>query len=194
MTLKPEELDAARVFAMTESLKKSTREVGIELILKHYGRIGGPTRLGWLMQSADREVRMFAVRILWEKHRPRNLPAGWQPKGAKSAPIEDAGRFEDGEALKKFLRQVLFGVPSGRSGEPRDEQGGKRRVPASVAKQHVIEVVRDLAVEDAVFAQIVLPVLSEFSGSVAKGEWQACLSALMQLRRAHPTISFEGVR
>ncbi|WP_437679706.1 hypothetical protein [Sorangium sp. So ce131] len=198
LALTPEELDPAQVFALTESLKKSARELGLSLILKHYARLGGPERLGWLMQSADREVRLFAVRLLWEKHRPRDLPPGWRPRAARgeaepTAPIEDAGRFADVEALRSFLRYVLSGIPAGRSPEPGDDAVPRRRLSASEAKRCVIEIVRDLAVEDAAFAQLVAPVIAEFTGSIAKGEWQACLAALMRLRRAHPGIHLEGI-
>lgn len=194
ITLKPEELDPARVFGMTESLKRTTREVGVELILKHYSRIGGAERLGWLMQSADRDVRLFAVRLLWEKHRPRTLPPGWKPRGKQGLIIDDAGRFEDVEALRAFLRYVLFGIPGGRAAEAPDDAASKRRVSASVAKRHVIEVVRDLGVEDEGFARIVAPVLSEMTGSIAKGEWQACLAGLLTLQKAHPGVTLEGTR
>jgi hypothetical protein len=98
------------------------------------------------------------------------------------------------EALRSFLRYVLFGLPGGRTAEPKDEALGRRRMPASVAKRHVIEVVRDLALDDAAFAALVAPVLAESTGSIAKGEWQACLSALMRLRRAHPGLAIEGIR
>ena len=67
-----------------------------------------------------------------------------------------------------------------------------RHVPASVAKRNVIEVVKDLGLEDEAFAKLVAPVLQEFTGSMAKGEWQACLSALAQLRTAHPTIGLQA--
>jgi hypothetical protein len=144
------------------------------------------------MQSADREVRMFAVRLLWQKHRPRDLPAGWKPRGKGSAPLEDAGRFTDAEALRGFLRYVMFGIPQGRSGEPKDDAIAKRRVPGSVAKRNVVEVVRDLGVEDAAFAALAMPVLTELTGSIAKGEWQACLAAVMRLRSAHPGLAITG--
>ncbi|WP_433934960.1 hypothetical protein AB3662_10035 [Sorangium cellulosum] len=199
MTLTVEELDPAQVFALTESLKKSARELGLSLILKHYARLGGPERLGWLMQSADREVRLFAVRMLWEKHRPRELPPGWRPRAARGEagpakePPEDAGRFEDVEALRRFLRYVLSGIPAGRSPDPGDGAGPRRRLSASEAKRRVIEIVRDLAVEDAAFAALVAPVIAEFTGSIAKGEWQACLAALLHLRRAHPGLEIEGL-
>lgn len=194
ITLKPEELDPGRVFSMTESLKRSTREVGVELILKHYSRIGGPERLGWLMQSADRDVRLFAVRLLWEKHRPRTLPPGWKPRGKGSVVIDDAGRFTDVQALRSFLRYVLFGIPAGRAAEAPDDAAAKRRISASAAKRHVIEVVRDLGIEDEAFARLVAPVLNELTGSIAKGEWQACLASLITLQKAHPGATLEGTR
>jgi hypothetical protein len=187
-SLKPEELDAAQIFTMTESRKRSTRDVAMELIRRHYGRIGGAERLTWLMQSADREVRLFAVRLLWEKHRPRALPKDWRPSRGK---IEDAGRFEDVQALRALLRRLLFTVPPGRSMEQGDARA--RRLPASVAKRHVIEIVRDLGTSDVAFAQLVAPVLGEFTGSMAKGEWQACVQAIIQLRGAHADLKVEGL-
>jgi hypothetical protein len=170
----------------------------MELIRRHYGRLGGAERLAWLMESPDREVRLFSVRLLWEKHRPRHLPPGWKPlpRGGKVidlSPAEggESGRFTDVEALRGFLRKVLFGLPPGRSMEPRDEGGPRRHIPASEAKRNVIEIVRDLGEEDAAFAHLLAPVLGEFTGSLARGEWQACLAALSRLRRAHPGLASE---
>ncbi len=190
-TLTPEELDAARVFAMTESRIRSTRETAMELIARHYTRLGGPEKLAWLMASTDRSVRLMAVRLLWDKHRPRDLPAGWQPKGKSSVPVEDAGRFADVAALRDFLRTVLMGLPPGRQMDASD--GPRKHVAASVAKQHAIEVCRDLGEEDEAFARLVAPVFGEWAGSLAIGEWQACLTAIVHLQHAHPTIDF-GVK
>jgi hypothetical protein len=184
-----DELDAAQIFSMTESRRRPTRDAGMDLIRKHYARLGGAERLGWLMQSADREVRLFAVRLLWEKHRPRGIPSTWRPPEGKS--LETGEAFKDAEALRALLRRLLFMVPPPRSNEALDKARAKK-LPASVAKQHVIEVVRDLGVADAGFAQIVAPVLGEFTGSVAKGEWQACLAALLRLRDAHG-LAVEGM-
>jgi len=183
LALLPSELDAAQIFSMTESRARASRDVAIDLIRKHYDLIGGAARLGWLMQSADREVRMLAVRLLWEKHRPRAIPAGWKPPGGAKAP-EDAGAFTDAESLRALLRRVMFAVPPPRSMEAL-EQARAKKLPSSVAKRNLVELVRDLGVSDAGFAKLVLPVLAEFTGSVAKGEWQACLSAMMTLRRVH---------
>lgn len=192
-TLKLVELDASRVFALTESRKKSTREVAMEVIRKHYQRLGGAERLAWLMESPDREVRLFSVRLLWERHRPTHLPATWKPKGKHASQAPETVRFEDVEALRDFLRRVLFGLPPGRM-ERRDDDGPRRQIPASEAKRNVIAVLRDMGLDDAAFAQLVAPVLGEFTGSLARGEWQACLTALVQLRGAHPGLELGGLR
>jgi len=191
-TLTPEELDAVKVFTLSESTRRSTREVAVELIRRHYARLGGPERLAWLMESADREVGLFAIRLLWEKHRPLHLPEGWKPAGASAPPIATTERFPDVEALRTFLRRMLFGLPPGRAKEAR-EGVVARRLSASAAKRRIIELVRDLGLEDAAFARVVAPVLGEFTGSIAKGEWQSCLASLVQLRAAHPGVELGGV-
>ncbi|NMO15315.1 hypothetical protein HPC49_20425 [Pyxidicoccus fallax] len=191
--LQPEELDPVKVFSLTESTKRSTREVAVELIRRHYARLGGAERLAWLMQSADREVGLFAVRLLWEKHRPTSLPEGWKPAGAKEAvAASTTERFANVDALRAFLRKTLFGLPPGRSKEAREGEVQKR-LSASVAKRRVIELVRDLGLEDEAFARVVAPVLGEFTGSLAKGEWQSCLASLVQLRAAHPEAQLGGL-
>ncbi len=194
-TLKPEELDAVKVFTLTESTKRSTREVAVELIRRHYARLGGAERLAWLMESADREVGLFAVRLLWEKHRPRHLPEGWKPASKKNEVVQELGateRFADVEALRTFLRRMLFGLPPGRAKEAR-EGVVARRLSASTAKRRVIELVRDLGLEEENFARVVSPVLGEFTASLAKGEWQSCLASLVRLRAAHPGVQLGGL-
>ena len=191
-TLRVDDLDAAKVFALTESRKKATREVAMEMIRRHYARLGGPERLAWLMESPDREVRLFSVRLLWERHRPTALPKGWAPRRQGASPVGDTERFADVEALRAFLRRTLYGLPPGRM-ERRDDDRKQRHVPASEAKRNVVAVLRDMGVSDAGFAQLVAPVLGEFTGSLARGEWQACLQALVQLRAAHPGLALGGI-
>jgi hypothetical protein len=200
-TLTPDEIEADKVFALTESRKRSTREVGLEVIRRHYVRLGAAERLPWLLESGDREVRQAAIRLLWEKHRPVPYPEGWAPRGdGKAAGGEDKARAGDGKrrlddpsVLFGVVRRVLFGLPPGRSAEAPDGATARRRVPASVAKRNVIDVVRDYGVENAAFAEAVAPVLGEFTGSLAKGEWQACLAALARWRAAHPGINLGEV-
>jgi hypothetical protein len=191
-------LVASRVFALAESPVKSSREVASALIRRHYHRLGGAAKLAWLMESPDREVRLFAVRLLWEQHRPLTIPKSWKPKkGPGARPVaegmtapEAEQRFETGEALRQFLRTVLFGLPPGRV-ERREPIAGlpTRRLSASEGKRRLIEVVRDLAVEDGEFAIIAVSVLDEFMHSHARGEWHGCVAALARIRSAHPDIA-----
>jgi hypothetical protein len=187
-----DELVPEVVFPLTESRRRPVREAGMELIRRHYTRLGGQERLAWLMTTADREVRLFAVRLLWEKHRPRHFPTSWQPKSAyQGAPVLDVqDRFSDDEALRWFLRRVMFALPPGRSMEAKEDNAYKR-ISSSVAKRRVVQIVRDLAVEDEGFARLVRPLLEEMSASIADGEWQACLQALCAIDAAHgrPTVS-----
>ncbi|MEZ4293351.1 MAG: hypothetical protein R3B70_00120 [Polyangiaceae bacterium] len=187
-TLAVEELSAAGVLGMAESREQRTREVAMELFRRHYARLGGAERLGWLMQSADREVQKFAVRLLWEKHRPRALPSDYKPPKPSGVPFERAGDFTDVEALRTLLRRTLLALPPGRAKEAADGGAPRRRLPASEVKRNVVEIVRDLALSDAGFAGLVAPILMEMVGSAAKGETQSCLAALAHLRRAHPAV------
>lgn len=183
-------IDGGRVFSLAESAEKASREIALTLIRQHYDRIGGARRLAWLMESPDREVRLFAVRLLWDQHRPRDVPATWRPAKGKKEGIGEAERFDSVGALRLFLRTVMFGLPPGRM-ERRELSGEAlpdRALPASVAKRRLLEVVRDLALEEESFARMALPVLEEFMHSQAKGEWQACVAALAHIRHRHRSI------
>ncbi|MFO0600689.1 MAG: hypothetical protein U0228_35600 [Myxococcaceae bacterium] len=186
-TFTVEEIDPAQVFRLTESRIRQSREVAMEMIAKHYGRLGGPERLGWLMESADRSVRTMAVRMLWERHRPTSLPEGWKPKGPQKL-AESAGRFANVPVLQDFLRTLMFGLPPGRAAESREGAEMNRSARAQAAKRRAIEAARALAIEDEAFARAVSPLFLEFSGSIARGEWQACLAALAQVKVAHPHL------
>lgn len=183
-------LSVDAVFSLAESPYKSTREVALTLIRRHYDRLGGAQRLAWLMESPDREVRLFAVRLLWEKHRPRGL----DPVATRRVQAAASRAFDTSDALRDFLRTVLFGLPPGRmerrvlGGGATPNRSPDRSLPASVAKRRLVGVLRDFALEDAGFAAVVLPVLEAFAHSEARGERDACLAALVALRKAHPGL------
>ncbi|MDQ3368920.1 MAG: hypothetical protein M3680_26140 [Myxococcota bacterium] len=181
-------VDGPRLFRLAESPHKAAREVALTLIRRLYAQVGGAERLAWLMDSPERDVRLFAVRLFWDRHRPKPLPAEYVPRKAAGAPL-GTERFTDLVALRQFARVVLFGLPPGRIGErdalvegaPRPE----RALPASVAKRRLIESLRDVALEDVELARAITPVLAEFTESTAKGEWQASVQALTALRARH---------
>lgn len=180
-----------RLFQLAESPHKAAREVALTLIRRLYDRVGSAERLAWLMDSTERDVRLFAVRLFWDRHRPKPWPADHVPRKQVGAPI-GTDRFADLATLRQFLRVVLFGLPPGRIGErdPLIEGAPKpeRALPASVAKRRLIEAMRDVALEDVELAKAIAPVLGEFTESTAKGEWQASVQALTQLRARHPEL------
>ncbi len=174
-----------RVFQLAESRHKITRETALTLIRRHHERLGDPARLAWLMESPHREVGLFTVRLLWERQRRKFAPTTKATEPQSGAPAE---------SLQQFLRKTLFGLPPGRM-ERREleaEQAAPDRPwPASVGKCRLIEAIKTLALADAAFAELVTPVLGEFRHSRAKHEWQHCVAALAQIRRAHPAISVD---
>lgn len=181
-----------RVFQLAESRHKITRETALTLIRRHDQQIGSPARLVWLMESPHREVGLFTVRLLWERQRRSVAPPGLRP--ADPAEQQSSERFAAFAELRQFLRKTLFGLPPGRL-ERREldaEQAAPDRPwPASVGKRRLIEAIKTLALEDAAFAELAVPVLAEFRHSRAKHEWQHCVAALVQIRRAHPAIQVD---
>ncbi|HEY0985757.1 MAG TPA: hypothetical protein VGD80_01850, partial [Kofleriaceae bacterium] len=181
-------LDGRRLFQLAESRHKAAREVALTLIRRLYDRVGGAERLAWLMDSPERDVRLFAVRLFWDRHRPRALPADFAPRRATTAAL-GTQRFADLEAMRQFARTVLFGLPPGRIGE-RDPivEGApapERALPASIAKRRLIEALRDVALDEVDLARASAPVLREGTEATAKGEWHASVQALTALRAHH---------
>jgi len=169
-----------RVFQLAESRHKITREAALTLIRRHHERLGDPARLVWLMESPHREVGLFTVRLLWE--RQRRTFTSLSPQSPA---------FTE---LRQFLRKTLFGLPPGRM-ERRELDAQQampdRPWPASVGKRRLIDAIKTLALTDAAFAELAAPVLAEFRHSRAKLEWQYCVAALAQIRRAHPAMAID---
>lgn len=174
-----------RVFQLTESRHKVTRETALTLIRRHSEQLADPARLVWLMESPHREVGLFTARLLWERQRHTCAAPAQTTESHRSAPAAE---------LRQFLRKMLFGLPPGRM-ERREldaEQAAPERPwPASVGKRRLIETIKTLALTDAGFAEWVIPVLAEFRHSRAKHEWQQCVAALAQIRRTHPTLQVD---
>jgi hypothetical protein len=114
-------------------------------------------------------------------HRPEQLPA-------------------EPPSLAAFLRRALFEIPPGRPPESATAaaapaEGGKKKerprlkpLPARKAKLSLVEVMRDLALEDADFAAGILPLLEEFMTSRGLSERAACLVAITRIRHTHPAL------
>ena len=62
-----------------------------------------------------------------------------------------------------------------------------RPLPARRAKLLLLETLRDLAVADAAFAAVLVPLLKEFMASRGPSERTSCLVAITRINAAHPT-------
>jgi hypothetical protein len=182
--LDPAILTPEAVYRFCESADAATRAFGLTLIGLH-PRLAVPEELFRLTESPDRGVRSFVIRELWRLYRTRPSTPHWTPKVGEGP----AGRPQElpasTEAVRDFLRRTLFGIPPARA--PRVRVGG-RRLSARKAKLALIELCRDLAVEDAAFAERLRPLLAEFLGSRGASEQAACLVALTRIDAAHPGL------
>lgn len=176
-------LQPGPVFLLAEAPQKELREVAMTLIRRHYERLGGAQKLVWLLKTPEREVRLFVVRLVWEKHHRHARPAS----GNLTSGSVEKGEPVSVAALRGLVQTVLFGLPPGRLEQREGGPGlsAERALPARVAKQRLLDVVLTLSLEDVAFARQMRPVLEAFAALSLKGEWQASVSALAQLQRVH---------
>jgi hypothetical protein len=205
----PNVLTADAVYSFCESRNEATRALGMELV-QRYPRLQLPEELFRLTESPDRKVRSFVVRTLWSMYRNRGVTDAWKPNvppettvGVKrkkepkdrgpGVPPQPEHRPAEESELQAFLRRILFEIPPARL--PKSVADGEEAVarlkplPARKAKLSLVEMMRDLAVDDGQFAGVVYPVLHEFMSSFGQTEQAACLVATTRIRRAHPELA-----
>jgi hypothetical protein len=175
------------LFRLTESPDRQVRAFVIRAIWSLY-RDRGITE-AWKPAAAPAASAEGDGR--GRKKAAKSAPAAAQPAAAeRRGPPERPQQPPAGpEALRQFLRQSLYGVPAARleKGSAAPANGGAKRLaplPARKAKLALIEVLRDLALEDAAFAPVVEPLFAEFLESRGQSERMACLVALTRLRAA----------
>ena len=121
-------------------------------------------------------------------------PSGKRPdqlKGKKflgegvsaSAPLPS----ENLEWVAAFLRRTLFRLSPT---HPLKDDLGRltHATPSWRNKVNLIKAIRDLAVRDQAFAELVRPILEEFMTSRGQSERAACLVALTRMRHAYPEL------
>ncbi|MDX9720340.1 MAG: BRCT domain-containing protein [Myxococcota bacterium] len=213
--VEPKNLTADAVYGFCESTDEETRKLGM-LLIGRDPRLAIPEELFRLTESPDRQVRAFVVRTLWGLYRDRGLSPQWAPpaeqeqakrpidkkskKAKASQPTEVSAsampaRPEQppagAEAMRDFMRRMLFSIPPAKLPSARGE--GKavrlRPLPARKAKLALVEVFRDLAMEDRDFASTIVPLLREFMASQGMSERDACLVAITRLHHAYPELA-----
>jgi hypothetical protein len=215
----PATLTPAAVYSFCESADESTRMLGMQLIDRS-PRLRQPEELFRLTESPDRKVRAFVIRALWSLYRDRGITEDWKPyvppqttvgaaaKKAAATAIQSRGEGPPArpeqlptspQGLRQFLRRILFEIPPAKLEPAKAEEKGVvaklKPLPARKAKLALVEVLRDLALEDAGFARGVLPLFREFMASRGKSEHAACLVAVTRIRHAFPELRLasEGV-
>jgi hypothetical protein len=182
-------------------------------LIERSARFRQPEELFRLTESPDRRVRGFVIRTLWSLYRDRGITEGWKPyvppastvggAARKAAQAQADGRGPGPPArpdqlpaslrdLRGFLRRTLFEIspprPEKRDAEVSEASERIKPFPARKAKIALIETMRDLALEDADFARVVLPSLEEFVISRGASERAACLVAVARIRHAHALL------
>lgn len=205
----PEKLSPSAVYSFCESPDEATRTLGMRLIQRS-PRLQIPEELFRLTESPDRRVRAFVIRSLWSLYRDRGITVDWKPSvppqpttGAASrkeaekevarrgtgAPSRPERLPTEQVGLEKFLRRILFEIPPGRMESSKTPSEGilkrMKPLPARKAKLSLIEMMRDLALEEKPFAEGLLPLLEEFMQSHGKSEQEACLVAITRIKHRH---------
>jgi hypothetical protein len=204
----PAVLTASAVYSFCESPEDATRSLGMQLI-KRIPRLQVPEELFRLTESPDRRVRAFVIRSIWSLYRDRGITEGWKPyvppksdigtskkpKKAEPVPERSTGAPDrpqqlpaNFQALQEFMRRILFEIPPGRLPPTPKEEGESlmqrvKPLPARKAKLSLVEVIRDLALEEKEFAAVVTPLLEEFMESRGLSERAACLVAVTRIRK-----------
>ncbi len=107
--------------------------------------------------------------------------------------------------MPEFLRRILFEIPPGRPEKSRDAVEDSdpnadpnapkpdkvvsvKPLPARRAKLDLVEVMRDMGLEDKAFGGGILPLLDEFMLSRGPSERAACLVAVTRIRHKFPEL------
>lgn len=208
--LDPERLGSSGVYRFCESPNDATRAIGLQLI-ERSSRLKVPEELFRLTESSDRRVRSFVVRCFWNLYRDRGVTPEWNPTSSSSTRLSQAtqknankklanrgpgvpSRAEnppaDESQMTSFLRRMLFELPPPRTGITSEDDRAVfqklKTLPARKAKLSLVEIMRDLALQDPQFAEAVYPLFLEFMGSFGRAERDACLVAVTRLKLKYP--------
>jgi hypothetical protein len=209
----PDTLAPEAVYRFCESTDAEARQLGMQII-RRSPRLQVPEEMFRLTESPDRLIRGFVIRSLWGVYRDRGVTADWKPPVPPATTIGAAARKAAAEpeprgpgvphrpekppgdrpSLAQFLRRVLFEVPPGPPPKATAADGTRvpqrlKPLPARRAKLELVEVMRDLALEDAEFAGGIMPLLEEFMISRGQSEKAACLVAVTRIRHRHPSVT-----
>ena len=204
--LNPDDFAVEDVYRFCQSRNAEARTLGMKLLDAH-PRMREPEKLFALTESSDRNVRALVIRSFWSLYRDRGVTEPWhpaepvkselrkkkkdpdaEPRFGVGAPDRPEDRPAANDRMQFLLRRMLFEVPPGRppmAKGPQVEELKIKPLPTRKAKMLLIETLRDMAIEDRDFAEVVFPILNEFMQSTGMSEHAACLVAVTRIEKAH---------
>ena len=93
--------------------------------------------------------------------------------------------------LHEFIRRILYTLPRSpaqRTALEQRQSSDKKKAPLTSSwrnKKTLVVAIRDFALQDRDFAEFILPILEEFQSIRGKMLYEACLSALVQIKHEH---------
>ena len=189
----PQFHEAQTLYRLTESTDREVRYAAVKMLWQHYRERHLPTT--WQPKTAnpsdDKPAEVLPA--LTTLHKDTTLPATL-------------------EQLLLLLKRGLFELPPARLSEntkpsddantatkpkfyngqlqkPSEQAQPAKPISASRAKLALIETYRDVALDDAECAQLVLPILQQFTLSAGKMERHACLVAVTRIVAKFPQLA-----
>ena len=118
-----------------------------------------------------------------------------EPRFGTGAPERPSQLPAAHDRMQFLLRRMLFEIPPGRPPKARGNEIDDLKItplPTRRAKILLIETLRDMAIEDKPFADVIHPVLVEFMDSHGMSEHDACLVAVTRIEQVHPELRAEA--
>ena len=136
---------------------------------------------------------MYRPRRPWAPPRRRPRRPGRWPRARPAGPARAIAREPARPLELPAAHPVRDLAAAAREAGCRAAEAGERLkpFPARKAKIALVETMRDLALEDADFARVVLPILEEFMVSRGRSERAACLVAVTRIRHTHAVLRLE---
>ncbi|MEZ0371670.1 MAG: BRCT domain-containing protein, partial [Candidatus Sericytochromatia bacterium] len=198
LDLHPELADAASLFRLTESADRRMRYFAVEAIWRSFRERG--VSHSWTpprQTSSETPSQTPAAGPAGQKPAQKKAKAQAQAKtevvketvkeGEKQDPKQASPWLADARSMQLFLRRMLFELPPGRAKEKRKRV---KTLPSAKAKVALVETYRNMALRDKSFAEMAVPVLSEFMASRGLLEERACLVALARISQKYPDFEF----
>ncbi|MAA80229.1 MAG: hypothetical protein CL916_13325 [Deltaproteobacteria bacterium] len=184
--------DPEQLFLLADSKNPVVRELVIQTLWKNHRNTAlrdkwfpYPDSVAPISIASEPGTVLSPARHLTD---PNNI-SGLNPEDVKGThkylgPIYTASKDlkdEYKEGARKFFRTMLFSLPSYPGTEPAALKNSSWR-----NKTTLIHAMRDVALKDEDFAEVIVPIIRNFQSIKAKKLKEACISTLVRLEACYP--------